>query len=419
MRDYGAQLAFIKEFLYFRGFMLYHGYVHGDPLAQLHLKVGHDDPYPLYRRIAERGPLSRTPLGNYQSVSHTVINEVLRDRRFGVDGGRPGAPEGHQLSFLEMNPPDHTRLRRFAAPSFSPRSIAGFGPRIQGVVEGLLDAVPAGEPFDLISRLAGPMPIAVITDLLGIPDADAEEFAHYGATIGSALSGVQSIGHARRLVVAERELARIFADVFAQKRREPGADVISRLIAAEGEQVQPAEFVPLCKLLLIAGFETTVNLIGNTMLALLEHPDQWRAVTDNPQLAARAVDEGLRYDAPVQRTARMAMQQVELDQTTVRRGEMVVLLIGGANRDPEVYSEPDRFDIARETSVEHLSFSSGIHYCVGAPLAKLEATIAIRMLAERFPELARSGPLERRSGTVIRGLKSFPVAARRSAVHLR
>jgi len=317
-----------------------------------------------------------------------------------------------------MDPPDHTRLRRLAAPSFSPRTISGFGERIQTVVDDLLDQVPAAEPFDLVSQLASPMPIAVITDLLGIPDADAKEFAYYGATIGSALSGVQSIAHARRLVAAEKQLTRILASVFDLRRREPGPDVISRLIAAEGQEVQPEEFVPFCKLLLIAGFETTVNLIGNTVLALLSHPDQWRALIDDPSLAARAVEECLRYDAPVQRTARVAKQDVVVEDFSIKAGEVVILMIGGANRDPEVYPDPDRYDLGREPSVEHLAFSAGIHYCVGAPLARLEATIAVQTLAERFPGLVQSGPVRRRSGTVIRGLQTLPVTATRTASRL-
>jgi len=428
MSNVKAQLSFVREILYFRGFMLYHGYLHRDPLARLHLRAGHQDPYPLYREIAAQGPISRTPMGNFQTVSHQVVNDVLRDRRFGVEVD--GGPGGHQLSFLQLDPPDHTRLRRFAAPSFSPRNVSAFGDRVQAVVDQLLDAAPAEEPFDLVSTLAAPMPIAVITDLLGIPDAGADEFAHYGTTIGSALSGVQSIAHARRLMAAERQLARIFTELFELKRRQPGADVISRLVAADPETVTPEEFVPLCKLLLIAGFETTVNLIGNTMLALLEHPDQWRLLTDDPGLAERAVEEGLRYDAPVQRTVRVAKSDVQVaapdstgtaaerGPTTVKAGELVVLMIGGANRDPAVYPDPDRFDILREPTVDHLAFSAGIHYCLGAPLAKLEAATAVRTLAERLPDLHRSGPLRRRSGTVIRGLQSFPVAASRTTADL-
>jgi len=154
------------------------------------------------------------------------------------------------------------------------------------------------------------------------------------------------------------------------------------------------------------------------VLALLEHSDQWELLVSDPELAGRAVEEGLRYDAPVQRTVRVAKDTVELQGTTVIAGQLVVLMIGGANRDAEVYADPDRFDLMRETSVEHLAFSSGIHYCLGAPLARLEATTAVRTLAERFPELARSGPYRRRSGTVIRGLQTFPLTASRTATQL-
>lgn len=410
-----ARRALVKDYLFFRAFMLYHGYLHRDPLARLHLRAGHQDPYPLYREIARQGRFIKTPLGNYQSATHQVVNEVLRSRHLGVEADDRPLGGGHQLSFLEMDPPDHTRLRRFAAPSFSPRNVNGFGPRIQAVVDRLLDAAPAGHPFDLVSGLAAPMPITVITDLLGIPDADASEFAQYGATIGSGLSGPQSIAHANRLVAAEAQLARIFAGVFELKRREPGDDVISRLIEAEGDTVSAEEMVPLCKLLLIAGFETTVNLITNTVLALLEHPDQWQLLVDDPALAGRAVEEGLRYDAPVQRTIRVAKDVTQVQGQPLRPGQLVVLMIGGANRDPDVYDDPDRFDLMRESSVDHLSFSSGIHYCLGAPLARLEATVAIRTLAERFPHLVRSGVYKRRPGTVIRGLQTLPVTAAKVA----
>jgi hypothetical protein len=418
--DWQTGKAMLKDYLFFKGVMTYHGYVHHNPLARLHLREGREDPYPLYRQIAAAGPLSRTPLGNYQSASHAVVNEVLRSRQFGVQvPDRPGtAGGGHQLSFLELDPPDHTRLRRYAAPSFSPRNVQGFAPRIQSVVDDLLAAVPTDRPFDLVSALAAPMPIAVITDLLGIPNADADEFSRYGATIGSGLSGVQSLPHAGRLMVAQAKLARIFDGVFDLKRREPGDDVISRLVAEENVTVRPEEFVPLCTLLLIAGFETTVNLIGNTVLALLEHPEQWRLLVENPELAGQAVDEGLRYDAPVQRTIRLANTDVEVAGQPVRRGDMVVVMIGGANRDPDVYPEPDSFDILRRPTVDHLSFSSGIHYCLGAPLARLEATVAVRTLAERFPDLTRAGATRRRVGTVIRGLQTFPVAAGRTADQL-
>ena len=418
MVDRRTQLQFVRELVLMRAWFLHQGYIRRNPLALLHLAPGHRDPYPLYDQIRAAGPLADTLLHNFQSAHHAICNEVLRDRRFGVTPERPGGTGEPRLSFLEMNPPDHTRLRRLAAPAFSPRAISGFGDRIERVVADMLDQVPPGEPFDLITTLAAPMPIAVITDLLGIPHASADKFARYGATIGSALSGVRSLGQARRLWAAEQELAEIFAEVFELKRRKPGDDVISRLMAAEGETVRPAEIIPLCTLLLIAGFETTVNLIGNTVLALLDHPEQWRALTEEPSLAANAVEETLRYDPPVQRTARIASEDAEIAGRLVRRDQFVFVMIGGANRDPAVYPDPNTFDLNRKPGVEHLAFSSGIHYCLGAPLAKLEATIAVRAVAERFPRLVRSGRLRRRSGDIIRGLQNFPVREARRATPL-
>jgi len=289
--------------------------------------------------------------------------------------------------------------------------MAGYRPRIERTVDELLDRAAAAGEFDLVPAYAAPLPIAVITDLLGIPDADTEAFSRYGRVIGSALGGVRSLRHARELQANLVKLRTLFTDLFELRRREPGDDVISLLVAAEGDQIKPAEMMPMCVLLLVAGFETTVNLIGNGVLALLDHPEQWDALRADPALAPRAVEEVLRYDPPVQRTVRVALEPVELVGRTVRKGQLVSTLIGAANRDPEVYERPGAFDIARQPEVDHLAFSSGIHYCVGQPLATLEATIALRLLAERMPRLRRVGPVKRRNATIIRGPIHLPVAA--------
>jgi P450-derived glycosyltransferase activator len=400
--------------------LAYVGYLRRDPMALLALRPGRDNPYAIYQRMRAAGPLNPTRLGNWSSTSHRTCNTVLRDRRFGV---RPAvdvpvdAAGTIDLSFLSMNPPDHTRLRRLAQPAFSPRQMAGWRPRIEGTVADLLDAVPSGASFDLVSTLAAPLPIAVITDLLGVPDADARDFARYGAVIGSALDGIRSLPHATRLQAANTELTTLFEGLFALRRREPADDIVSRLVAAPGDQIRPDELLPLCVLLLIAGFETTVNLIGNAVNALLDHPDQWDALCDDPAvLAPKAVEETLRYDPPVQRTGRFALEPLTLEGRPVRAGQFVVTLIGGANRDPEAYDDPDRFDIHRETTVDHLAFSSGIHYCVGQPLAVLEATTALRVLAERMPGLRRAGTVRRRNSTTIRGPIRLPVCATSSPV---
>jgi cytochrome P450 len=394
------------------GLMAY-GYLRREPLARLSLRPGRANPYAIYDRMRAGGPMQTTMLGNWVTTSHAVCGSVLRDRRFAV---RPETPvtqaELFDMSFLGLNPPDHTRLRRLAQPAFSPRAVAAYTPRVEAAVTDLLDRAAAAGQFDLIPAFAGALPIAVITDLMGIPDADAAEFSRYGVTIGSALDGIRSLRHAARLQEAETALNALFEALFELRRREPGDDVVSQVVAAEGDQVQPGEMLPLCELLLVAGFETTVNLIGNTVLALLAHPDQWREVCADPAgLAGRAVEETLRYDPPVHLTSRFALQPVELAGREVRKGQIVVTLIGATGRDPEVHERPAVFDIHRETTAESLAFSSGIHYCLGKPLAMLEAIIAVRALAERMPGLALAGPVRRRNNTVIRGPVSVPVTA--------
>jgi cytochrome P450 len=389
----------------------YNGHVRRDPLALLRLRQGRADPYPLYERIRAGGTLVPTRLGNWMTTSHRVCGSVLRNRRFGVY-----AEDGFDGSFLSKDPPDHTRLRRIAQPAFSPKAMAGYRDRIERTVGELLDTAAARGHFDLVSALAAPLPIAVITDLLGIPDADADDFARYGAAIGSALDGIKGLRHAAQLQADAVKLQQLIESLFELRRREPADDVISRLVAAEGDQVQPAEMFPLCVLLLIAGFETTVNLIGNSVLALLGHREQWQDLCADPQaLAARAVEETLRFDPPVQLTERVALEPLELEGRPIRTGEHVVTLLGGANRDPEVYPEPGTFSIHREAPAEHLAFSSGPHYCLGQPLARLEVTITLRMLAERIPGLALAGPVRLRDTMTIRGPLHLPVTAGRIA----
>jgi P450-derived glycosyltransferase activator len=387
-----------------------HGYGRRDPLSLLHLRPGREDPYPIYEQVRTRGQLAPTRLGNWMSVSHSVCDQVLRDRRLGVRPEDAPPPGDHDLSFLEMNPPEHTRLRRLVAAAFSPKQTAAYRPRIERTVQRLLDDAERQGNFDLVSTFAAPLPITVITDLLGIPDANAEDFARYGATIGSALDGIHSLAHARALMTASAALDQLFAELFELRRRQPADDVISTIVAAEGDQIRPDQMVSLCTLLLVAGFETTVNLISNAVLALLEHPQQWKALGADPGLAENATEEVLRYDPPVQRTARFALEPLQLAGHQVRRGQVVVTLIGGANRDPQMFGEPAQFDIHRANAAEHLAFSSGIHYCLGQPLARLEASVALAGLAQRLPDLRRAGPVRRRHASTIRGPRRLPLA---------
>ncbi|MEU4622673.1 cytochrome P450 [Actinoplanes sp. NPDC023801] len=396
----------------------YHGYVRRDPMSLMRLAPGRADPYTIYESLRAEGDLVPTRLGNFVSPAHAVCNAVLRDRRFGVRASATTGtlPTENQvdMSFLDRDPPDHTRLRRLAQPSFGPKQIAAFRPQVEQTVDKLLARALESGTFDLVSAFAAPLPIAVISDLLGVPDAETARFAEHGAVIGSALDGVRSLRHAARLMTASNELDDVFIGLLAARRAapQPGDDVVGRILAGEGDQIQQREILPMLRLLLVAGFETTVNLIGNAVNALLGHPEQWRALCDDPAgLAAAAVEETLRWDPPVQRTARCALEEAEIAGRTVRPGQFVVTLIGGANRDPAVWTDAARFDIHRPPEADHLAFSSGIHYCVGAPLARLEATIALQRLAERMPGLRRAGTIRRRSSGLIRGPIHFPVAS--------
>lgn len=389
---------------------LYHAYVRRVPFSRLRFAPGREDPYPIYEQIRLQGPFVVTPMGNLATADHALCRQILRGRRFGVQPEGEGPPEDFDLSFLDRNPPDHTRLRRLVAPAFSPRRIEDLRASVEKRVAGhLARAQQAGE-FDLVAGLASPLPIGVITDLLGLPDADHAAFTRYGTALGSALAGLRSLRHAREVMAASRDLERLFEDIFERRRREPRDDLISELVAAEDDVVHPGELVPLCSLLLIAGFETTVNLVGNAVNALLDHPDQWAAVVADPDLAGAAVQEALRWDPPVQRTARVSFDATELAGVPIARGRWVNVLIGGANRDPAAFRDAAMFDLGRTDGADHLAFSSGIHHCVGRPLAELEATVAVRQLAERMPRLRRAGAVRRRSSTLIRGPLILPVA---------
>lgn len=412
-----------SDLLRYRLGVWYAAHVLHDPTARLVTRAGREDPYPVYEEIRAHGPLLRSRVGRWVTVDHRIADQILRDRRFGVRSGgytpppdrfEPALGEGWDPSFLALDPPDHTRLRRLAAPAFTPKRIAGYRDRIERATDRLVDRALARAErdgrFDLMAHLAAPLPISVIAELLGLPETDVPRLARYGNALGASLDGIRSLRHARELQTTIRDLQDLFADLVELRTREPGEDVVSRLVAGLGAQkLTPGELLQACALLLVAGFETTVNLIGNGVRALLDHPEQWALLREDPGLAPRVVEEVLRYDSPVQLTERIAKEDVELAGKTIRRDRSVLVLLGAAGRDPRVFDEPDRFDITRERSAEHLAFSSGVHYCLGAPLARLEGAVMFRAIAERLPGLQPAGRVRRRTNVTLRGIASFPV----------
>lgn len=392
----------------------------GDLLSQFLQPGPREDVYALYERMRTRGPAYRSRTGVHVVTSHALCGQVLRDPRLRVRDLRnrpadfdpltsaPGGPD----SFLEQDPPDHTRLRRLAAPALRPKLIRNYRPQIEAIAHDLLDRAARRGSFDLISDFAAPLPITVITTLLGIPDADVDRFARIGAVVGQSLGGVFSVRQADDLRAAGDDLTALFIKLEHQRRHHPGDDVLSILTAARADdQLSLDELVATCTLLLIAGFETTVNLIGNATMALAQHPDQWHLLRHDPARAPAAVEETLRWDPSVQATVRVPHEPVELAGRTLRPDTRVMLMLAAANRDPSAYPNPDRFDITRDGGPEHLAFSSGIHYCLGAPLARLEGEVALQTLAQRCPQLQVTGPLQRRPGSVIRGYASIPLTA--------
>jgi cytochrome P450 len=400
----------------------------GDPVARLMLPATKADPYPLYARLRPRG-LVRSPLGAFAAADYATVASILRDRRFSSspahqpgyrppsyppDDPRAGLPDG---DLLNLDPPDHTRLRRLVSGAFTPRAIAGLEPWIREVTVRLLTAADGAAGFDLIDALAFPLPIAVICHLLGVPAEDQAQFRAWGHDVAATLDPQLAATARTQSRAAEVALTRYLQDLVRERRANPDDTILSALIAAEeeGDRLSSGEVVRMAFLLLIAGFETTVNLIGNGTVALLGDPCGWERLRQDPALVPTAIEEMLRYDSPVQLTSRIATEEVEVGGRVIAAGRPVVVSIGGANRDPRVFDQPDEFRIDRPDPGRHLSFSLGLHHCLGAALARLEGRIAIEELTRRYPALEPAGRPTRRSQLVLRGFESIPVRAGRSA----
>jgi cytochrome P450 len=396
----------------------------GDPVARLLRPAAKADPYPLYASLRRRG-LDRSSLGIWATASHGTAASILRDPRFSSSpvhqpGYRPpayrdGDPRAGLpvADLLTMDPPDHTRIRRLVSSAFTRKAIADLEPWIRDLTGRLLDEVYAAAGFDLIDALAFPLPIAVICHLLGVPAEDQASFRLWGHDVAATLDPQTAEGGESQSRSSELALTAYLRDLVDKRRADPDDSLLSALVAVEeeGDRLSPGELVSTALLLLVAGFETTVNLIGNGTVALLGVREDWQRLGEDPSLVPVAIEELLRYDSPVQMTSRTATEDVDVGGVVISKGESVIVAIGGANRDPGVFERPDRLRVDRPNASRHLAFSLGIHHCLGAALARLEGRIAIEELTRRYPALELAGTPVRRELLVLRGFESVPVRA--------
>jgi cytochrome P450 len=380
------------------------------------------DPYPTYHRLRDEDPVHHSPLDFWVLTRYEDVAVVLRDPRFikeplvSVVAARFGVtvPPGVGLSMLDRDPPDHTRLRSLVSKAFTPRVVEGLRPRVQTIVDDLITRAEAVGSMDLIEEFAYPIPVNVICEMLGVPVEDHERFKGWSLDIARGLDSVWLPPESeipKRSGAARHAIGDYMRELIAERRASPRGDLLSALIAAEeaGDKLSEDELIATCILLLIAGHETTVNLIGNGTLALLRHPEELRRLRETHGLITSAVEELLRYDGPVQRTARITSTEVTIGGRTIAKGEMVMPFIGAADRDPSQFPDPDRLDLGRSDN-RHIAFGWGIHFCLGAPLARLEGQIAIDTLVRRLPGLALvDDEPEYRQSLTLRGLKALPV----------
>jgi cytochrome P450 len=385
------------------------------------LPENRSDPYPIYHFIREHEPVHHAPDGSWVLTRYDHSAALLRDPRFSTNPARltegpdaaamgPIRQVGSSLMMF-LDPPDHTRLRSLVSQAFTPRMVESLRPRIQLLVDKLLDAVVETGEMDVLADLAYPLPTVVICELLGVPAEDRERFKSWSADASRLLDGYLDQTAMDKGMVAGMYLFQYFTDLVDARRKEPRNDLLSALLAAEtqGDRLTHAELLSTATLLFVAGFETTMNLLGNGTLALLRNPDQLARMRDDPALVRSGVEELLRYDSPVHVTARIAKEDVPIGGEIIREGEQAVAILGAANRDPEQFPDPDRLDVARNPN-RHLAFGGGPHFCLGASLARLEGQIAFGTLLRRLPdlELVTTEPTYR-DHYVIRGLNELRV----------
>jgi cytochrome P450 len=391
------------------------------------------DPYPHYALLRDEAPVYHCTdpdlwvLSRHDDVAVAVRDATLfssdlgKASRFDDNPFNPAmkfprwlaAALGHIVplrTLLTSDPPDHTQLRHKVSRAFTPRRITAWEPRIREIAERLVDDIAAkanDEPIDLVSNLASPLPTVVIAEMMGIPADRHDDFKRWSDNL---VNGLLTGGDNIKMLTSAVEISWFFARTVRARRRNPGDDLVSLLVAGDrdADALSLVELLKFCVLLLVAGNETTTNLISNAMLALLDRPDLWQQITVDPALASAAVEEALRFDGPGQGLLRIATADITIGDSTIPAGARVLPLIGSANRDRRHWDDPDEFRLDRKPN-EHIAFGSGIHFCIGNALARIESRAAIEMLARRLPHLARAGSPTRIASPVLRGLRSLPV----------
>ncbi|MFE9449006.1 cytochrome P450 [Streptomyces sp. NPDC006739] len=388
------------------------------------------DPYPAYAQLRAAGRVTYyEPTGQWLVPHHADVSALLRDRRLGrtyqhrfghEEFGRTAPPAEHEPfhvlndhGMLDLEPPDHTRIRRLVSKAFTPRTVERLKPYVEGLAGELVAGLVAAGGGDLLTDVAEPLPVAVIAEMLGIPQVDRAQLRPWSADICGMYELNPSEEAARNAVRASVEFSDYLRELIAARREEPGEDLISGLIAAhdEGDRLTEQEMISTCVLLLNAGHEATVNATVNGWWALFRNPGQLAALRADHSLVPSAVEELMRYDTPLQLFERWVLDEIEIDGTTIPRGAEIAMLFGSANHDPAVFSHPDRLDLARPEN-PHISFSAGIHYCIGAPLARIELAASMSALLEKAPTLSLAAAPERKPNFVIRGLEGLRVEVR-------
>ena len=389
----------------------------GETIAKLITPRGLDDPYPIYEELrAGGGVYEAKRFGVWLVATHQLVSAAVRDERLSVDNRKTDAyapAEGsrfhdHEM-ILRMDAPDHTRIRRLVGKAFTPKAIAAMRGRVGEISAELLDR--AGDRFDLIGDYAVPLTVRVICDILGVPDREWRKFREWGDDVTKSMGVNVSRADNRASQAALQELSDFLVDHIAARRRDPGDDLLSAMIAAEeaGDRLTDRELLANTFLILLAGFETTVNLIGNGTVALMESRDQWDKLCADESLLPNAIEELLRFDSPVQFTGRNLPDDIEIGGVQMAKGKQLMIILGAANNDPAVFDEPRRLDLTRANARDHVAFSSGPHYCLGASLARLEAEVAFGDLTTHRPALVLEGAPLRKKTDVLRGFERVAV----------